>query len=246
MDDLLFERIGLVFESAGSDMESLLDYFPVVAASLAQANSDYLERKERYQKNSPWWMDDDSTSGDVDNPLAGLGEYGLGFPRFFLYSYMISACSLFEYEIRLVHKVYVHFKVIDFPWNKGCNKLDNGLVDEARKVIETIGLKIDEEEETWKKIEDYFMVRNCIVHNNGLIEESVYPDKLMEYARDAEILPEHAELEDEPRLELSAEYCEEVVNTMHDLFEDLYIVHLAAQNRDEYTAGKSENPRNRN
>lgn len=228
MYSLLFEDKGLVFESASSDMESLLDYFPVVAESLAQAHSDYLERYGRYRKNNPWWIEEKLT-GHIDNPSSDPGDLGIGFPRFFLYSYMTAACSLFEYEIRLIHKVYVHFKVIDFPWDKKCTELDNGLVHEARKIIEATGLKVGDEEETWGKIADYFMVRDCIVHNNGVVEDYKRCDDLMEYARNAEILPEHTEFEDETRLELSAEYCEEVVSTMHNLFEDLYIAHLSAQ-----------------
>ena len=68
------------------------------------------------------------------------------------------------------------------------------------------------------------MVRNCIVHNNGEIQDFRYRDKLLLYANKKSLISDRF---DEPVLKLKREYCDEVLNSFEFFFADLSINYRA-------------------
>ena len=83
------------------------------------------------------------------------------------------------------------------------------VVDESRVIIKAL----------WEALGHYFMVRNCIVHNNGLINEARSPERIKQYAAEKGII-----LDDlgQPELLINEEFNKEVRNTMYQFFNKLH------------------------
>ena len=70
----------------------------------------------------------------------------------------------------------------------------------------------------WQEIENYFKIRNCIAHHNGLIQRMRYPHKLIKYASGKGILTGN---KDQKELSLTQEFNKEVCDTMMKFFSKL-------------------------
>jgi len=68
------------------------------------------------------------------------------------------------------------------------------------------------------------MVRNCIVHNNSVIDANRNSGKLLAYAVEADIAPTGPldKPEDDKILRLREGYCRDVGNTSVNFFNELY------------------------
>jgi len=125
------------------------------------------------------------------------------------------ACSLFESNMKLIYKVMNHFQTSELRW-----EVKGTVIDKTIRLLRDIDLQVEEENEKIEKFRNYYMVRNCIVHNNGAIQDYRYRDKLLPYATDKGLISDGF---DEPILELNREYCDEVLNTFTFFFSDLSI-----------------------
>ena len=71
---------------------------------------------------------------------------------------------------------------------------------------------------------NYFMVRNCIVHNNGLIDEARNPERIKQYADEKGIVLDNP---GQTELLINEEFNNEVCATMHQ-FLTSYIAPIIA------------------
>ncbi len=161
------------------------------------------------------------------------------YPGYFHNSFLVSACSLFEHEAKKVwafiqeeHKVPFGWHVFkELPVPQRMKKLLNfagvtpkddpprielpppdfkptTVYDKDRTVISTL----------WRELGYYFRVRNCIVHDNGLIEKAKGSSTLKEYATEKGIIVER---DDQPEIQLNEAFNVTVCNTMGKFFNKL-------------------------
>ena len=219
MDDPIFQYKGLVFDQAEGEFQALQEFLSTNAENLVKEHSEYTDFHDEQQKNyHPAYLDTMYLAdGDyIDVYLEGLGKYGMAFPRILLYSIIIMACSSFESNMKLIYKVMNHFKASKLEWDK----VRGNVIDKTIKLLKEIDLHVEDEDEKIKRFRDYHMVRNCIVHSNGEIQDYRYRDQLLPYASDKGLLSDGL---DEPILELNREYCDEALDDFMFFFADLSI-----------------------
>lgn len=221
MGSSLFQHDIFVFEHAIAEFETLLEFLSISAGHLAKEHSDYMDWHNKYQKRYPMVLDFDIGDGYIDDYLEGVGKYAHSYPRLLLNATMILACSLFEDNMRLIAKAMNHFERTKLQWDslKGLC-----VVDKARKLLKDIGISFEDEEKYYSKFKNYWMVRNCIVHHDGLINAYRNSDKLLAYAVEADIAPTDPLYKpgDNRYLQLTDVYCRDVGDTLVYFFNQLY------------------------
>lgn len=160
------------------------------------------------------------------------------WPGYFHNSFLTSACSQFEHEAKKLCAVIQEEHKMPVAWDdmsgpapaktKGYLKLAGiTLRDDPPRVElrppDFTPIEVYEKNRTvisalWKDLDYYYRVRNCIVHDNGLVEKARGADKLQAYATGKGILVERAgQLE----LQLSQDFNGTVCDTMRKFFEKL-------------------------
>ena len=81
--------------------------------------------------------------------------------------------------------------------------------DESRIVVSVL----------WRAIGNYFMIRNCWVHYNGLINSARNSEKIKKYAFEKGIISDDS---DNPELVINEKFAREICNTMHQFFDKLH------------------------
>ncbi len=125
-------------------------------------------------------------------------------------SFLIALYSLFENELRTYCRILKDFEKI--PLNSSNWAGSN--IEKAKKYIHKTAGYIILDEELWNELNDFRLVRNCIVHKDGFINEdgklrsivSKYQEIWLEYDR---IIP-------------SEKYCERMLTKCRQLLENLY------------------------
>jgi len=160
------------------------------------------------------------------------------YPGYFHNSFLVTACSLFEHEVKRVwgfieeeHHVPVTWDDIKGPVPVRMQQLLNlagvplkddppkierfypdfkpvEIYDENRVVVTTL----------WEDLQFSYRLRNCIVHNNGLVNKARGPESITKYAREKGIL---VEKEGQPEVQLNEGFNIAVCNTMGTFFNKL-------------------------
>jgi len=212
MYDAIFQYDGLVFDYAESEFKTLKEFLYSSAENVAKEYSELVDFHSKQQKDFPKVILDDLYQDDYfDVYLEDLSKHGNTFPRLLLYSIMIMACSLFESSIKLVFESMNHFGKTKLRWDN----VPGNVVEKTIKLMKEIGLKLEDEKDYTSKFGNFFMVRNCIVHNNGVIDQYRGKVKLLEYAKSAGLMSED---DSEGVLELNKTYCENACETFENFF----------------------------
>lgn len=124
------------------------------------------------------------------------------FPKIVRNSFFVSAYSLLEFDKGRIRRMLRKAK--QKPTNL------SGLIDS----------------EICQEINNYSKVRNCVVHNNGLVKESDRDYKaLIEYISKKGLIMERSIIVDEtaePEIGLTKEFCKEAVDTMQKFVDAVY------------------------
>lgn len=173
--------------------------------------------------------------------------YGQLYPRFLNYSFLVSACSIFEYQLKRICALIQEEHKMPFGWEMDSSRksmsikikrflnfagvilkndsprielsppdfVPTEVFDENRIIVKTL----------WKELENYFMVRNCIVHDNGLINQARNPEKVRNYAIEKGIILDNS---DQSELLITADFNREVCKTMEQFFNKLHGAYYSA------------------
>ncbi len=162
------------------------------------------------------------------------------YPRFFYYSFIISACSLFEYQIKKICVLVKEEHNVPLEWDD----MDYGSIStKAKRYLRLAGVTLKDDPPTiilpppdfiptevqdesrivvsvlWRAIGNYFMIRNCWVHYNGLINSARNSEKIKKYAFEKGIISDDS---DNPELVINEKFAREICNTMHQFFDKLH------------------------
>lgn len=160
------------------------------------------------------------------------------YPGYFHNSFLVTACSLFENEAKKVwvfigkeHNVPIIWDDIKGPVPVRIQQLLNlagvpfkddppkierhypdfkpvEVYNENRIIVSTL----------WEDLQYCYRLRNCIVHNNGLVNKARGPESITKYARGKGII---VEKEGQPEIQLNEGFNIAVCNTMGAFFNKL-------------------------
>lgn len=139
------------------------------------------------------------------------------FPRLLRNSFLVSACSLLEYDLGVIRKRFKYGQRMTISASDF--KGDKSKQSKLRSKLENLGLSNCD---TFaQEISNYYKVRNCIVHKNGLLKGD--KKELIEYVRLKGIILEETT---EPEIALTKKFCEEVVETMQNFIDAAYKAYI--------------------
>lgn len=167
------------------------------------------------------------------------------WPGYFHNSFLTSACSQFEHEIKQLCAIIQEEHRIPFAWDdlKGTKpEKTRGYLKHAGVALQDDAPRIEfrppdfkptevyEENRTviselWNELEYYYRVRNCIIHDNGLVGKARGADTLQAYAAERGILIER---NGRPEIQLNQDFNLAVCDTMRRFFEKLMSAYYSA------------------
>ena len=160
------------------------------------------------------------------------------YPGYFHNSFLVTACSLFEHEVKRVwrfieeeHYVPVTWDDINGPVPVRMQQLLNlagvSLKDDPPRIelpspdfkpVEVYDRNRILVSTLWEDLKYYYRLRNCIVHNNGLVHKAKGSESITKYANEKGIL---VEKEGQLELKLNESFNIAVCNTMGTFFDKL-------------------------
>lgn len=237
------ERIkvfNIIFTDAQYSFSMLKFYYEHMTALLRRSNSDFqahtgqleIEYKKRQQKFDKQYWD------------KHYNVYREIYPGFFNNSFAISACSLFEHQIKKLCDLIKEEHKLPVAWDD----MERAPVPtKAKRFLSFAGVILKDDppgsfqhwistsipgknnltiKELWQELENYFMVRNCLAHHNGMIQKLRKPDKVRGYAIEKGILIDKAgQLE----LRLTDGFNKGMCDTMEKFFDKLTSAYYSTQ-----------------
>ncbi len=135
------------------------------------------------------------------------------FPRIFRSSFFVAAYSLLEHKMAIICRQLKKDKQIPISWSD----LKGDALDQFKLYCKTASLELSYNSKTWQEVQHYSRVRNCIVHNRGLIEEFRQEKELHAYASRKNIVEDSLvglSIRARPQIALTEQFCKEVTKTM--------------------------------
>ncbi|MBI4304108.1 MAG: hypothetical protein HY665_07215 [Chloroflexi bacterium] len=225
-----------IFTEACYCFVNFMPYYNHMAASLRMMSQE--NQAEREQLRADCQKDHREFDEHVWKDLQKI--YDQLFPRFLKYSFLVSACSIFEYQLKRICDLVKEEHKMPFGWDMDDSK--DSALNKMRRFLGYAGVVLKDDlprtefpppdfkpteifdedrvivKELWRSLGDYFMVRNCIVHNNGLIDEARSPERLGQYAAQEKIvLDNHGQHE----LLINEVFNREACHTMGKFFDKL-------------------------
>jgi len=232
-----------IFIEASSCFINLMPYYEHMTALLQSSSKRGKEFRERLklehqQKNrefnEQYWQDSQKIYDEV-------------YPSFFNHSFLVSACSIFEYYLKRICDLAKEEHKMPFSWEMSLSKAS--ILMKIKSYLKLAGIVLKDDlprielpppdfkptevldenriiiKVLWEELANYFMVRNYIVHNNGLINEARNPERVRRYATEKGIILDNP---DQPELLINEEFNKEVCTTMHQFFDKLHSAYYSA------------------
>lgn len=197
--------VALSLEVPPLDLDELEEYLKITEEYLQKAKTDF----------ETWF--DEKTKGftpkerDEFYELYGADywQYAETFPRILRNSFLISACSLLEYKMAIICEWLKKDKQIPISWSD----LRGDTPDQFKNYCKLARLEFPFNDRLWQEINNYRRIRNCIVHNRGLIKEFQDKDKkgFISYLTKKGIISQDT---NDQEIALTEQFCREVVKTI--------------------------------
>ncbi|MCK4403107.1 MAG: hypothetical protein KAV98_05020 [Dehalococcoidia bacterium] len=142
-------------------------------------------------------------------------DYAETFPRILRNSFLISAHSLLEHEMGQICKRLKKEQQIPVSWHD----LKYDVLEQFKQYCKLAGLPLLYNDQIWQAINNHYMVRNCIVHNSGLIKGSKHEGELRAYITRKNIISRDTIKEE---IALTEQFCREVIKTIWAFLSKVY------------------------
>ena len=191
----------------------LKNYLAITEKYLQKAKEDFEtsahEQAEKLSAANP-----DLRTDEIDDILSNdYWEYAETFPRTLRSSFFVSAYSLLESKMALICRQLKKDKQIPIGWSD----LKGSTLDQFKFYCKLAGLEISYNSKSWQEIQHYSRVRNCIVHNRGLIKGSSKKEELRAYAERKNITDDTLvgiSIRRQDQIALTEQFCREVIKTI--------------------------------
>jgi len=144
------------------------------------------------------------------------------FPYILRNSFFVSAYSLLEFDIDVICRKLKRTKEI--PIN--LSDLYGDLLKRLKLYFKLAAVEYSFNGKTWKEINEYSKLRNCIIHNNGLLKKDDKDYKsLINYVKRKDIIKERVIISveaAEQEIGLTEKFCKEAVDTMQKFIDAAY------------------------
>lgn len=205
----------------------VINFFRLETEGLFNGLADYLEKLEaqtpiiqqtEFEKVKEWAKQESIEWGQYDVAIDELRwNYEYYFPRSLRYSFIVLLFLVTEKQLsefcRTLQKKH------NLPIKP--NELRGDSIERSKTYIHRlagISSVVD-----WKRVEDLSVVRNCIVHTMGDINESRDRKRIHNLvSSDVGLSMGNNEFADKDTLQISAEYCSKAVRDMRTFFDQLF------------------------
>ncbi len=212
-----------------SGWESLKQYLSMMESYLEDTRDEFIDwSKEQAEK-----LTHEQRHEFNDAYIADLVNYYEEFPRILRNSFLISVISLLEYEIgRICHRL-----INEYPKLNDCSDLRGGVLERFKKYWKKAGLSssLFNSDPAWDEINKYYLVRNCIVHNKGLIRGARREPGLRPYAIRKKITDEiiiFPEVRSQDHIALTKQFCEEVINNIQTFLREVFEIYESQKQKE--------------
>lgn len=190
-------------------LDELKNYLDVTEKYLQKAKTDFEEWSHEQVKRLP----SEQQQEFYDLYYDDYWRYKEKFPRILRNSFLVSALTLLEYEMNIICRRLK--KEQQIPINP--SDLRGNTLEQAKLYFKLAELNLTFNDKTWQEINNYYLIRNCIVHNNGLIKGSRYETKLRAYTIRTKITDKlivFPEVRPHDQIALTDQFCKQVVETI--------------------------------
>lgn len=197
-------------------LDELKEYLNVTEKYLKNAKEDFEVRSNEHIKQ----LSDEDRQEFDDFLNYTYEQYSETFPRILRSSFFVSAISLFENEIDQISKKIKREQKI--PIN--ISDLNGNLFTKLKLYCKLAELPMSFDNPTWNTINNYYTLRNCIVHNNGFISGWRDEQKILPYVKKKNIVDElifFPSIRPTKVIALSEQFCKEVLETMQSFIVEL-------------------------
>lgn len=192
----------------------LKEYLEVTENYLTKAKRDF-EKSADEQEKQLISANPHLTQDDISQILADdYWHYSERFPRILRNSFFISIISLLEFEMTNKCK-----RIKTKPGQITLSEIKGSTLEQIKRYIENAGHKFPSNMK-WQEIGKYYLVRNCIAHNNGFIKGTKKESILLKYLKSKNIISEDT-IEEE--IALTPVFIKEVIEIMEAFLVDLDI-----------------------
>ena len=202
---------GFLFMSLSYDLSELDHYLSVTEEYLVWARADFEEKSQEALKKMPLEELDDF--GEDWGELSW--RYSQVFPRLLRRSFLVTAVSVFEYNMGQMCKQLEREKKLPI----GLSDLKGDLAERWGKFLKLAQIPVSFTATTWQELTNISMVRNCIMHNDGLFEGFPQGPQLRAYAEQNSMVSTDT-LQEE--IAPTREFCEKVIRTMKDFMQEFH------------------------
>ncbi len=178
---------------------------------------------------------------ELDEINESYGEehwnYTETFPRILRSSFFVSAYSLLEYKMATICKRLKKDKQLPISWSD----LKGDTLGQFKLYCKLSGLELSYNSKTWQEIQHYSRLRNCIVHNRGLIEGAKQEKELYAYANRKHIIQDSMlGLSIRPRAQvaLTEDFCKEVTKALWAFLSNILEVYELQRQEQKADGGK--------
>ncbi len=137
------------------------------------------------------------------------------FPEFIWQATFVAIYSFLEDQMHGICRIVA--ELLDIKIDRG-DLRDEG-IRAAKKYLERIcGITFPEEKHPWQEALHYNSVRNSIVHARGYVDRTKNAEKIRNYVQGKQSIT----IDNFDRLQLSKEFCQEVLKNVELLLDDLF------------------------
>jgi len=129
------------------------------------------------------------------------------FPMILRNSFLVSALSLLDHKMWRFYKQLKRENLIQSSWDN----IKGSFFEPFKKCCKEARLPLSFGDTTWQEIKKYYLVRNCIVHNSGLIKGAKHEQQLRAYVAKRNLISNDTIQEE---IALTEKFCEEVIKTI--------------------------------
>ena len=97
--------------------------------------------------------------------------------------------------------------------------LRGDMLERGKLYCKLAGLPLAYEEQSWREINSYSMIRDCIVHKNGAVKGFQYEQELRTYATQNGIISQDTI---EQEIALTEQFCRDIIKTIRTFLGKLY------------------------
>lgn len=157
-------------------------------------------------------------------------DYDQTFPAILRNSFLASAYSLFENKLDLTCNHLQNDQGLSSRWNDE----SGSKLDKFKAYCKKARFPLSFTSQEWIEIKKYSLVRNCIVHNNGLIKGFRGEQKLLTYADLHKIISGDSS---RPQIALTTQFCKDVTKTMWQFLEQVITAYKSQKQKPKRAAG---------